>query len=242
VTSGRSSDRLTVLVVDDEPKVARLIRLTLGAEGYEVLQAADGAIGVEMVERERPDLVLLDLMMPRMDGFQACQRIRELSDVPIVLLTARGAESDRIRGLDLGADDYVVKPFSPGELAARVRAILRRARPEAPAGPAYDDGELRIDFERREVTRGGAPVALSRTELRLLDVLAQNPGRVFLHEELRNRVWGEEYRASSEQLRTYIKYLRRKIEPHPSEPRYILTQPGVGYVFRPARPAGTTAG
>jgi two-component system KDP operon response regulator KdpE len=241
MSEARWSDRPTVLIVDDEPKVARLVRLTLGAEGYEVLHAADGAIGVEMVETERPDLVLLDIMMPRMDGFQACRRIRELSEVPIVLLTARGAESDRIKGLDLGADDYVTKPFSPGELAARVRAILRRARPAANEAPVYDDGELRIDFERREVTRAGTPIALSRTELRLLSVLAQHPGRVFLHEELRNRVWGEEYHASSEQLRTYVKYLRRKIEPEPSEPRYILTQPGVGYVFRPARPSGGSA-
>jgi two-component system KDP operon response regulator KdpE len=228
------SERPTILVVDDEPKIARLIRATLGVEGYEVLHAADGAIGVEMVETERPDVVLLDVMMPRMDGFQACRRIRELSDVPIVLLTARGAEADRIRGLDLGADDYLVKPFSPGELAARVRAIRRRARPEtAQATPVYDDGTLRIDFDRREVVRDGEPVTLSRTELRLLWVLAQNPGRVFLHEELRDRVWGEEYGASSEQLRTYVKYLRRKIEPRPAAPCYVLSRPGVGYLFRP---------
>jgi DNA-binding response OmpR family regulator len=231
------SERPTVLVVDDDPKVARLIRASLGAEGYEVLHAADGVIGVEMVETEQPDMVLLDVMMPRMDGMQACRRIRELSDVPIVLLTALAADADRIRGLDLGADDYVVKPFSPGELAARVRAIMRRARPERAHGtPVYDDGCLRIDVDRREISRGGEPIRLSRTESRLLRVLVENPGRVFLHEELQSRVWGEEYGASSEQLRTYVKYLRRKIEPEPETPRYILTQPGVGYLFRAARP------
>jgi DNA-binding response OmpR family regulator len=170
---------------------------------------------------------------------QACQRIRELSDVPVIMLTALGVESERVRGLDLGADDYVVKPFSPSELAARVRAVLRRTRSEQTAeGRVFDDGTLRIDFERREVTLGGEPVRLSRTEFRLLKVLAENVGRVFLHEELQDRVWGEEYGASNEQLRTYVKYLRRKIEPHPGRPRYVLTQPGVGYVFRgPARAA-----
>ena len=240
MTSTRGTlDRPTVLVVDDEPKVARLIRHTLAPDGFEVLHAPDGLAGVEMVETERPDLVLLDVMMPRMDGMQACRRIRELSDVPVIMLTAVGVESERIRGLDLGADDYVVKPFSPSELAARVRAVLRRARPDDRDGSqVFDDGTLHIDFERREVTLGGEPVRLSRTEFRLLKVLAENPGRVFLHEELQSRVWGEEYGASNEQLRTYVKYLRRKIEPHPDQPRYVLTQPGVGYLFRsPSRAA-----
>ena len=237
--SAARGERLTVLVVDDEPKVARLIRHTLAADGFEVLHAPDGLAGVEMVETERPDLVLLDVMMPRLDGMQACRRIREISAVPVIMLTAVGLEAERVRGLDLGADDYVVKPFSPTELAARVRAVLRRTRPEAQGEPAtFDDGTLRIDFARRAVALAGAPVGLSRTEFRLLRVLAEAPGRVFLHEELRSRVWGAEYGASDEQLRTYVKYLRRKIEPRPARPRYVLNQPGVGYLFRgPGRAA-----
>ena len=227
------SDRPIVLVIDDEPKIARLIRHTLGTEGYEVLHALDGIIGLSMLEAETPDVVLLDVMMPHMNGLQVCKRIRELSDVPVIMLTALGDENDRIRGLDTGADDYVVKPFSPGELSARVRAILRRVRTSDDESiPVFDDGVLRIDFDRREVIRDGEDVRLSRTELRLLRILASAPGRVFTHDELLVRVWGEDYGASNEQLRTYIKYLRRKIEPQPNVPRYILTQAGVGYHFR----------
>jgi DNA-binding response OmpR family regulator len=225
-------EKATILVVDDEPKIARLIRTALPSDQYEVLQAADGAVGVEMVESERPDLVLLDVMMPGMSGMETCKRIRELSDVPIIMLTARHGESDRVTGLNLGADDFVPKPFSPAELEARIRAVLRRARPDPTPAPAYDDGTLQIDFDRRSVTLNREPVRLTRTELRLLEVLARDPGRVFLHSELRDRVWGDDYSASSEQLRTYVRYLRRKIEPEPARPRYLLTRPGVGYVFR----------
>jgi DNA-binding response OmpR family regulator len=227
------SEGPTILVVDDEPKVARLIARTFAPEGFEVLHAHDGEVGVEMVESERPDLVLLDVTMPRMDGMVACRRIRELSDVPIIMLTSRSMEQDQLAAFGLGADDYVIKPFSPIGLLARVHAVLRRARkPEPTAEAVFDDGVLRIDRARREVTLRGEPVVLSRIESRLLDVLAANPGRVFLHEELQNRVWGEEYGASSEQLRTSIRYLRRKIEPDPSTPRYVLNRPGIGYVFR----------
>lgn len=227
-------EKSTILVVDDEPKIARLIRAALSRELYEVLQAPDGAAGVEMIESERPDLVLLDVMMPVMDGMEACKRIRELSDVPIIMLTARQTEDDRVKGLDLGADDFVPKPFSPAELEARIRAVLRRSRPDPTPAPAYDDGTLHIDFDRRSVSLHGEPVRLTRTELRLLEVLARDPGRVFLGSELRDRVWGDDYGASSEQLRTYIRYLRRKIEPVPAKPRYLLTSAGVGYVFKAA--------
>ena len=230
-------EKTTILVVDDEPKIARLIRTALARDRYEVLQATDGTAGVEMVESERPDLVLLDVMMPGMGGMETCKRIRELSDVPIIMLTARQTEADRVKGLDLGADDFVPKPFSPAELEARIRAVLRRARPETTPAPAYDDGILQVDFDRRSVTLSGEPVRLTRTELRLLEVLARDPGRVFLQSELLDRVWGDDYGASGEQLRTYVRYLRRKIEPEPAKPRYLLTRAGVGYVFKalPAR-------
>jgi DNA-binding response OmpR family regulator len=232
---GAASDRLTILVVDDEPKVCRLVRKTFAPEGWEVLQAPDGETGVALVESERPDLVLLDLTMPRMDGMEACRRIREISDVPIIMLTGRIDEGSRIAGLDLGADDYVAKPFSPGELAARVRALFRRLRSkDAPAAPIYDDGTLRIDLARREVSLKGEQVSLSRIEFRLLEILAGHPGQVFLHEQLRDYVWGRGYEASADQLRTYVRYLRRKIEPKPASPRYLLGQRGVGYFFRAA--------
>ena len=231
----------TILVVDDEARVARLVQHALGRHGFRVTWAADGPSGMAVVREDEPDLVLLDVVMPAMNGVEVCRRIRDFSDVPIIMLTALGREPERIDGLEAGADDYVVKPFSPNELVARVRAVLRRAR-RAEAGRAagpIDDGWLRVDFEQRQVSRGGEPVRLSRTELRLLMVLVENAGRVVPHAELLATVWGEEYKASHEQLRTYVKYLRRKIEPAPDQPRYLLTQPGVGYLFR--RPAGGAA-
>ena len=197
------------------------------------------------VRDAEPDLVLLDVLMPDLDGIEVCRRIRESSDVPIIMLTGLGREPERIQGLEAGADDYVTKPFSPNELVARVRAVLRRVHRDdrsRPGGP-IDDGWLHVDFERRHVSRGGEPVRLSRTELRLLMVLVQNAGRVLPHEEILGQVWGEEYGASHEQLRTYVKYLRRKIEPEPEQPRYLLTQAGVGYLFRlPAGGRGRPAG
>jgi two-component system KDP operon response regulator KdpE len=224
----------TILVVDDEPRVARLVRHTLGPAGFRVEAAADGESGIAAIRAQEPTLVLLDVLMPGADGVEVCRRVREFSDVPIIMLTGLGREPDRISGLEAGADDYVVKPFSPNELIARVRAVLRRARrDERPRLPApIDDGFLRVDFETREVRRGGEPVRLSRTEFRLLSVLAEHAGRVMLHDELLVHVWGDEYNASNDQLRTYVKYLRRKLEPEPDNPRYLLTQPGVGYLFR----------
>jgi DNA-binding response OmpR family regulator len=224
----------TILVVDDEPRVARLVRHTLGPAGFRIEAAADGESGIAAIRAEEPTLVLLDVLMPGADGVEVCRRVREFSDVPIIMLTGLGREPDRISGLEAGADDYVVKPFSPNELIARVRAVLRRARRDDRPRPLQpiDDGFLRVDFESREVRRGGEPVRLSRTEFRLLSVLAEHAGRVMLHEELRAHVWGDEYNASNEQLRTYVKYLRRKLEPEPDNPRYLLTQPGVGYLFR----------
>lgn len=240
MTSATPPDQPTILVVDDEPKICRLVHRTFVAEGYEVLRAADGEAGVAMAELERPDLILMDVEMPRLDGMRAAKRIREFSGVPIIMLTSRGAEADRIAGLTLGADDYVVKPFSPGELVARVRAVLRRTTvKDQPTGPTYDDGTLSIDLERRQVALLGEPVQLSRIEFRLLEVLVGHAGQVFLHEQLLDAAWGSEYGASLAQLRTYVKYLRRKIEPEPAAPRYLLGQRGVGYTFRPRRPVTT---
>ena len=223
--------KATILVVDDEPHVVRLVQANLQASGYQVLTAADGRAALQIVEEKVPDLVLLDLMMPGLDGYEVCRRIRDYSDVPIIMLTARGAEVDRIAGLDAGADDYLTKPFSVGELLARVRAVLRRSRcpEELRNRPPFRSGPLAIDFGRHQVTVAGRPVELSATEYRLLAALARNPDRVMLHEELLREVWGPEYRDEKEYLRVYIRYLRQKIEADPSHPQLILTQQGAGY-------------
>jgi len=232
-------DRPIVLVVEDEPRMARLIRYALEPAGFDIVPAADAAEALEQLEAEHANLILLDVVMPGMDGLQLCRRIREMSDVPIVMLTARGDEADRVQGLNLGAGDYVVKPFSPVELVARVRAILRRTHgADSRQVEPYDDGTLRIDFARRQVWREGCERRLSRVEFRLLLVLAREPGRVIPHGELMARVWGTDYGASNAQVRTYVKYLRRKIERDPRAPRYILNQPGVGYLFHLPDPPG----
>lgn len=223
--------KATILVVDDEPHVVRLVQANLQASGYQVLAATDGRVALQAVEDKLPDLVILDLMMPGLDGYEVCRRIREYSDVPIIVLTARGAEIDKITCLDAGADDYLTKPFSVGELLARVRAVLRRSRSpeEIRNRPPFRSGNLTIDFGRRQVTVGGRPVELSPTEYRLLAALARNADRVMLHEELLREVWGPEYRDEKEYLRVYIRYLRQKLEADPSHPQLILTQQGAGY-------------
>lgn len=223
--------KATILVVDDEPHVVRLVQANLQASGYQVLTATDGRTGLQAVEDKLPDLVILDLMMPGLDGYEVCRRIREYSDVPIIVLTARGAEIDKITCLDAGADDYLTKPFGVGELLARVRAVLRRSRSpeEIRNHPPFRSGRLAIDFGRRRVTVDGNPVELSPTEYRLLATLARNADRVMLHEELLREVWGPEYRDEKEYLRLYIHYLRQKLEADPSHPQLILTQQGAGY-------------
>jgi two-component system KDP operon response regulator KdpE len=235
------SAKATILVVDDEPHVVRLVQANLQASGYRVLTAGEGRAALETVEEQSPDLVLLDLMMPGLDGYEVCRRIREHSDVPIIMLTARGAEVDKIAGLDAGADDYLTKPFGAGELLARVRAVLRRSRGADAVrnAPPFQSGDLRIDFGRHEVTVGGRPVELSATEYRLLATLARNADRVMLHEELLREVWGPEYRDEVQYLRVYIRYLRKKLEADPSRPRLILTQQGAGYRLATLPPAGT---
>jgi two-component system KDP operon response regulator KdpE len=209
----------------------RLVRLNLEKEGYRVVTADDGPAGLELAELEPPDLILLDVMMPKMDGFTFLQRLREFSDVPVILLTAKGEEQDKVRGLDFGADDYLTKPFGPAELLARVRAHLRRRQPGevAPATITVDD--LTINVARRRVIRGDQEIRLTPTEYKLLYELASHAGKVLLHSDLLARVWGPEYRDEVDYLWTYVRYLRNKIEPDPAHPRFILSEPGVGYML-----------
>ncbi len=222
-----------ILVVDDEPRMIHFIRLNLEHDGFEVAEAANGLAALQQLRDTLPDLVLLDIAMPELDGFETLRMMREISSVPVIMLTARGDEDDRVRGLELGADDYVTKPFSPRELVSRVRAVLRRTEIAAPAEKAtiQVDERLSINFDRREVLVEGRPVKLRPTEYRLLYHLVQNAGWVVPHDQLLAKVWGYEYREETHYLRLYINYLRQKLEPDPANPRYILTERGVGYRF-----------
>ena len=222
-----------ILVVDDEPRVVRLVTEVLSAVGYEVITAVRGEPAIEMVALEQPDLVLLDVLLPGdLNGYEICRRIREFSDIAVIMLTAKAQESDVLQGFDVGADDYLTKPFSAKELLARVKAVLRRTRhtEERVTGPSRY-GELDIDFARRTVHMRGEEISLTRTEYALLRELALNANRVMLHQDLLTNVWGPEYRDDIDYLRAYIHYLRRKLEAEPSTPQYILTSPGVGYML-----------
>jgi two-component system KDP operon response regulator KdpE len=231
-----------ILVVDDEPRVVRLVGEVLKALGYAIITAGDGPSALEAVTFEQPDLILLDVLLPHgMDGYAICRRVREFSDTPVIMLTAKATESDLLRGFDAGADDYLTKPFSAKELAARVKAVLRRsARPDEKVTAALACGDLEIHFARHTVTRRGEPIALTRTEYGLLRQLALHPNRVILHQELLANVWGPEYRDDVDYLRAYVRYLRRKLEDDPANPRYILTTPGSGYMLAcpPREPGG----
>jgi two-component system KDP operon response regulator KdpE len=222
-----------ILVVDDEPRVVRLVSEVLQAVGYRVIAAASGEPAIEMVALEQPDLVLLDILLPRgPDGYEVCRRIREFSEVPVIMLTAKAQESDVLHGFDVGADDYLTKPFSAKELVARVKAVLRRTqRPEEAVTATLTCGELEINFAQRTVNVRGEKISLTRTEYALLRQLALNANRVMLHQDLLTTVWGPEYRDDIDYLRAYIRYLRQKLEENPHEPRYILTTPGVGYML-----------
>lgn len=221
-----------ILVVDDQPRLVRLVSEVLGAVGYQVLAATGGESAVELVALEQPDLVLLDILLPPgIDGYQTCQRIREFSNVPVIMLTAKAQEEDMLRGFDVGADDYLIKPFNAKELVARVRAVLRRAQRSEEPTPVLKCGRLEIDFARRQVRVAGKTVALTRTEYALLRQLALTPNCVLLHQDLLVQVWGPEYRDDLDYLRAYIHYLRRKLEVEPANPEYILTSPGVGYLL-----------
>lgn len=222
-----------ILVVDDEERMVRFIRLNLEHDGFRVIEAFNGTQAINKVRSNLPDLVLLDIMMPDIDGFEVLRIIREVSTIPVIMLTAKGEEDDRVRGLELGADDYVTKPFSPRELVSRVKAVLRRT--ETASGSTHGvievDSRLKLDFDRREVWVNDELVQLRPTEYRLLYHLVQNAGWVISHDQLLAKVWGYEYRDEPHYVRLYINYLRKKLEEDPSNPKYILTERGVGYRF-----------
>jgi DNA-binding response OmpR family regulator len=223
----------TVLVVDDESIVRDVVARYLVRDGHSIVQAGDGETARSIFERETPTLVVLDVMLPGIDGLALMRWIRDRSNVPVILLTARGDESDRIVGLELGADDYVTKPFSPRELAARVRTVLRRA-PEPRTGPdRLEFGDVTVDIASREVTKGGEQLRLTLKEFDLLSFLATNPSRVFSREQLMGRVWGYEAALDTGTLTVHIRRLREKIEADPSRPRHLETVWGAGYRFRP---------
>lgn len=230
---GSNERRRSILVVDDEPRMIRFIRLNLEHDGYEVHEATSGQEALEQLRDRLPDIILLDVMMPELDGFETLEMIREISQVPVIMLTAKGDVEDRVKGLELGADDYMAKPFSPAELSSRVRAVLRRT--EMPGEPVHEpivvDDRLELDFDRREIWVEGEKVSLRPTEYRLLYHLVKNAGWVVPHEQLLAKVWGYEYRDETHYLRLYINYLRKKLEEDPSDPKYILTERGVGYRF-----------
>ena len=225
-----------VVIIDDEPSLIKFVSQNLRARGYDVADASNGLEGVERVKDYKPDLVILDINMPGMDGFEVCSYIRQFSDAAIIMLTASGHEGDKIRALDMGADDYLTKPFGIGELMARVRAVMRRAsqaETRSTRQEALSSGDLSIDFEHRRVTVKGKPVKLTPTEYSLLEQLTTRPDSVLTHRELLSNVWGAEYRDETEYLRVYIGRLRRKLEDDPANPTYLLTEPGVGYRFAP---------
>lgn len=228
-------EKTLILVVDDEPRYIRAIRVNLEASGYQVLSAGDGQTAVELAAREEPDLILLDIRMPRLDGYKACRCIREFSSVPIIMLTAMAETVDKVKGLQLGADDYVTKPFSAAELLARVEAVLRRTRPaEQPEGaPIFQAGDLQVDFSGHRALLHGEEVRLSPTEYRLLCELVRHAGQVMVPDMLLERVWGAEYAGETQLVWQAIHRLRSKIELDPRKPQYIHTRPGIGYVFVP---------
>jgi DNA-binding response OmpR family regulator len=232
MTDTRIKDR-QILVVDDEERMVRFIRLNLEHDGFRVSEAFNGNQAINKIRSSLPDLVLLDVMLPDIDGFEVLRIIREVTSVPVIMLTAKGEEDDRVRGLELGADDYITKPFSPRELSSRVRAVLRRTETSGASthGLIEVDDRLKIDFDRREVWVEGQLVKLRPTEYRLLYHLVQNAGWVISHDQLLAKVWGYEYRDEPHYVRLYINYLRKKLEEDPSNPKYILTERGVGYRF-----------
>jgi DNA-binding response OmpR family regulator len=235
--------KTTILTADDDPQLLRLMTRNLQLEGYDVLPASDGQQALEEIERNTPDLVLLDVMMPKMDGFSVCHRVREFSSVPIIIVTARGQDQDKVRGLDLGADDYLTKPFSVDELLARVRAVLRRSQFSANEKAlglqaTTSTGDLTIDYSQHLVTKAGKEITLTPTEYSIIAYLAQNAGRVVTQDLLIEQVWGTAYLGESHMLQVNINRLRHKIEVDPAQPHYLLTKIGVGYWLASLPPVG----
>jgi two-component system, OmpR family, KDP operon response regulator KdpE len=226
----------TVLVVDDEPQIRRVMRATLTTEGYTVIEARNGAEALDRLRDGHPDLILLDMNMPVLDGLQACREIRAISGAPIIMLTVRSADKDKVRALDAGADDYVVKPFSIEELLARVRALLRRTGDEAQSGALFSR-EFSFDFDKRIIVVRGNPVHLTPKEFEVLKALVDGDGRPISHRRLLQAVWGPDYGEETESLRVVINQLRKKIELNPANPKYIQTEPRIGYRFKAPRDA-----
>ena len=222
-----------ILVVDDEERMARFIRLNLEHDGFLVIEAYRGLDGIRILREQLPDLILLDVMMPDLDGFEVLRMVRDVSAVPVIMLTAKGEEDDRVKGLEMGADDYITKPFSPRELTSRVKAVLRRVESTSTgSGEVIDvDEHLRLDFDRREIWLDGKLIKLRPTEYRLLYHLVQNAGWVLTYDQILSKVWGYEYRDEPHYVRLYVNYLRQKLEKDAANPRYILTERGVGYRF-----------
>lgn len=222
----------SILVVDDEAQIRRALKTNLAASGYTVLEAHDGESAIEQLRTELPDLILLDINMPGIGGLETCREIRDNFDVPIIMLSVRNSERDKVRALDAGADDYVVKPFGIQELLARIRAALRRHAPGEPPTETFRSADLTIDFDRREVTAGGKSVRLTPKEFELLRHLVANQGKPVAHRSLLQAVWGPDYGEETDYLRVFINQLRKKIEATPAKPKYILTVPWVGYRFQ----------
>lgn len=220
-----------ILVVDDEPQIRRVLKTSLAAGGYTMVEARTAEEGLEKLRQEPPDLVILDINMPGIGGLEGCREIREISDVPIIMLSVRGSEKDKVRALDAGADDYVVKPFSSQELLARIRANLRRVQSESEQPAAFSSPDLSIDFQRRSVIAGGKKVHLTPKEFELLRCLVAGGGQPLSHRTLLQTIWGPDYGEETEYLRVCVNHLRKKIEPDPAAPKYVITEPWVGYRF-----------
>jgi DNA-binding response OmpR family regulator len=227
------SNKGKLLIIEDDSELVAALDVYFSQAGYQVISAENGREGLQKLYDERPSIVILDIAIPKLDGWEVCRRIRELSDVPIVMLTARTQEDERVKGLKLGADDYVVKPFSLKELEARLEAVLRRSREAGPqkTGILFTDGELVVDADRLAVTRGGKHVDLTPTELRLMLYLAENTGRVLTHHQILGKIWGDDFTEDVDYVKLFIYRLRRKIERNPKNPQYILTERGIGYRF-----------
>ena len=226
-----------ILLIEDDVGLAEFIQYQLQRDAYEVLIAHRGEDGLRQAYRWQPDLILLDIMMPEMDGWLVCQRLREMSNVPIIFTTALGAERDVVRGLEMGADDYLIKPFGPKELIARIQAVLRRHEHNRPAGRPYQNGRLLVDIDRHEVRIDGRLIVLTQMEFKLLTCLIKGEDKVLSHQYLLTQVWGKAYENERQYLKLYIWYLRQKLEDDPARPRLILTERGVGYRLARARPS-----